>query len=200
LTDENEGEEGVGIEIVVEEEAKLVKEVSGQEVGLVNDEEGETIFASQGLQGFLELGEQAVKGMGRFTLEGQEDVGIQSGDIEAGVGQVNQGMEGAVKGLDKGANGGGFAGPDLAGDEGGQALLQGVGQAALNFLVPAGGEELVRRDGPAERGLTEVVVAVEQGHEWLSGVSVGGWVKWAKLIPPREVSMRRWRSLRSRAR
>lgn len=124
-------------------------------MGLVNDEEGETIFAGQGLESLLELGEQAVKGMGRFKLEGQEDVGIQGSDIEAGVGQINQGMEGAVKGLDKGANGGGFAGVDLAGDEGGQTLLQGVGQAALNFLVPAGGEELMGRDGPAERGLTE---------------------------------------------
>jgi hypothetical protein len=70
-------------------------------------------------------------------------------------------MEGVVEGLDKGANGGGFAGTDLTGDEGGQALLQGISQAALNFLMTAGGEELVRRDGPAEGGLAETVVVIE---------------------------------------
>jgi hypothetical protein len=177
LADQDEGEEGVGIEIVVEQEAELVKKIGGQEMSLVDDEEGEAIFAGQGMESLLELGEQAVKGMGRFKLEGQEDVGIQGGDIEAGIGQINQGMEGVVKGLDKGTNGGGFAGADLTGDKGGQAFLQGVGQAALNFLVSAGGEELVRRDGSAKGGLAETVVVIEQGHEWLSGVSVGGWFK-----------------------
>lgn len=115
-------------------------------MNLINDEEGEAIFAGQGLEGLLELGQQAVKGMSRFKLEGQEDVGIQGSHIETGIGQVNQGREGAVEGLDKGADSGGFASADLTGDEGGQAFLQGISQAALNFLVSAGGEELVGRD------------------------------------------------------
>lgn len=133
-------------------------------MSLVNDEEGEAIFASQGLEGLLELGQQAVKGMGRLKLEGQEDVGIQGGDIEAGIGQVNQGMEGAIKRLDKGANSGGFAGTDLTGNKGGQAFLQGISQTALNLLMPVGGEEMTGRNGPAERGLVETVVVIEHGH------------------------------------
>lgn len=142
-------------------------------MSLVNDEEGEAIFASQGEESLPKLGQQAVKGMGRLKLEGQEDVGIQGGDIEAGIGQVNEGMEGMVKGLDKGADGRGFAGTDFTGNEGGQALLQGISQAALNLLMPVGGKELTGRNGPAERGLAETVVVIEHGHGRSPGAVAG---------------------------
>ncbi len=43
LADEDESEKGGRVEIIVEEEAKLVKDVRGEEMGFVNDEKGEAI-------------------------------------------------------------------------------------------------------------------------------------------------------------
>jgi hypothetical protein len=47
LTEQDEGERGSGIHIVVEQEAKLVKEFRRQQMSFVNDEKNETAFASE---------------------------------------------------------------------------------------------------------------------------------------------------------
>jgi hypothetical protein len=47
LTEEDEGEQGGRVHLVVEQEAELVEEVRGQQVRLVDDEEGVTALAGQ---------------------------------------------------------------------------------------------------------------------------------------------------------
>ncbi len=53
LTNQDESEERIGIEIVVEEETKLVKEFRRQQMSLVDDQEGIAIFAGQVLEGVV---------------------------------------------------------------------------------------------------------------------------------------------------
>ena len=51
MADEDKGEEGGRVEIIVEQEAKLIEDVRGKEMSFVNDEEREAVFAGQSLQG-----------------------------------------------------------------------------------------------------------------------------------------------------
>ena len=97
LTDEDEGEQGMGIEIVIEKETELVKEFSGQEVGFIDDEQGEAIFAGEGGEGVAELGKEAGEGVSGFNLKSEEDLRIESSDVEVGIGEVNQRMQGRVE-------------------------------------------------------------------------------------------------------
>jgi hypothetical protein len=62
---------------------------------------------------------------------------IEGGDREVGIGEVDDGVEVAIERVSEGAEGGGLAGADVTGDEGGETLLEGKGQAALDFLVTA---------------------------------------------------------------
>jgi hypothetical protein len=55
LTEEDEGELRGGVEVVVEQEAELVKEVRGEEVSFINDEQEERAFAGQVRKGVVEL-------------------------------------------------------------------------------------------------------------------------------------------------
>ena len=108
-------------------------------------------------------------------------MGVEGGGLEIGIGQVDEGMEVAVQGMGKGAQGGGFAGADIAGDEGGQPFLEGKSQPTLNFLVAAGRKEVLGGDGATERGLFETIIIIEAGHGHPPEGAVGqvgrGWAR-----------------------
>jgi hypothetical protein len=91
-------------------------------------------------------------------------LGVESGGIEVRIGEVGQGIEVAVEGMGKGAQGGRFAGADIAGDESGLTFLESKGQTALNFLVAASGEEVLGSNGTAKGGVLKVVIGIERGH------------------------------------
>lgn len=133
-------------------------------MGLIEDEQEIAALASQVGQGGTELRQEAVEGVSRFNLESQENLTVEGGHLEVGVGQVSDRIEVAVEAMDEGAQGSGFAGADIAGDEGGQSFLEGKGQPALNFLVSMSGEQVGGGEGAAERGLFEVVMVIEGGH------------------------------------
>jgi hypothetical protein len=71
LAEEDEGEEGGGVHVVVEQETELVEELRGQQVGFVDDEEGEAAFAGEVRKGGAELGEEAAEAEGRLGLQGK---------------------------------------------------------------------------------------------------------------------------------
>ena len=110
LAEEDEGEEGGGVHLVVEQEAQLVKEVRGEEVGLVDDQERIATLAGQVGQGVAELGEEVAEGKGRLDLEGEEallkgegqttlDLTVAAGGIEvlAGHGLGERGVAEAIE-------------------------------------------------------------------------------------------------------
>jgi hypothetical protein len=164
LSQEDEGDRGSGVHVVVEEEAELVEEVWGQEVGLVDDEEDMASLAGQVLEGGAELGQHADEAEGRLGLEGEEDVAVEAGGREVGVGEVDDGVEVTVKGVGEGAGGGGLAGADIAGEECREAVLESEEEAALSLAVATGGEEVVGGDGLAEGRQLEAVSVIETGH------------------------------------
>ena len=161
LAEEDEGDQGSGIHLVVEQEAQLVEELRGQEVGFVDDEQDVAALAGQVVEGGAELREEAHKAEGRLDLEGEEDLAVEGGDAQVGIGEIDDGVEVAVEGLGEGADGGGFAGADVAGDESGETLLEGKGEAALDLAVAAGRDRGSGGDGLGERGGGEAVKVIE---------------------------------------
>jgi hypothetical protein len=123
LTEEDEGEGRKRIHLVVEQETELVKEQRGEQVGLVDDEKDGAAFASQVREGGAELGQEMEKVVGGLGLQSKEDLAIESGDGQMGVGEIDEGKEIAVEGVSKGAQSSGLAGTDVAGDESGEAFL-----------------------------------------------------------------------------
>jgi hypothetical protein len=137
LAKEDEGKQGSGIHIVVEQEAELIEEVRGKEMSLVDDEEGEAAFADEVGEGSAELGEEAGKAEGRVSLQGEQDLVVEGSDGEMGVGEIDDGVEIVVEGVGEGAESSRLAGADVAGDESGETLLEGKREAALDFLMTA---------------------------------------------------------------
>jgi len=121
-----------------------VEEAVGEEVGLVDDEDGAATLLSQFGQGDVETLAEAARVEGSADVEGGEQVGEESLDGEIGIGQVGGEVEVGVEGVDEGADGGGLAGADVAGDQCREAMLEGEGEAGVEFLVGVGGEEVTR--------------------------------------------------------
>jgi hypothetical protein len=164
LAEEDEGEEGSGVHVVVEQEAQLVKEVRREEVGLIDDQEGVAAFASQVSQGVAQLGEETAEGKGGLDLKGEEDFAVEGSDAEVGIGEIDDGVDITVQGVGKGTQGGGFSGTDVASDESGEALLKGEGEAALDFAMATGGIEVLAGDRLGEGSVAEAVEVIEGGH------------------------------------
>jgi len=172
LTEQDQGEQGGGVHLVVEQEAELVEDVRRQAMGLIKDEQEGTALAGQVGQGGAQLGQEAVEGVSWLDLQGQQDLAVEGGQLELGVGQISDRKQVVVEAVDKGAQGGGLTGADpstssgqAAGDESGQAFLEGKGEPTLDFLMAGGREEVGGGDGPAEGGLSEAVIIIEGGHQ-----------------------------------
>jgi hypothetical protein len=86
LAEKDEGEGRSGIHLVVEQEAELVKELRGQEMSLVDDEEDETTSARQVREGGAELREQTEEAEGGLGLELEEDLTVEGDDGEVRIG------------------------------------------------------------------------------------------------------------------
>ena len=163
LTEQDQGDEGGRVHLAVEEEAQLVEQFGRQQVGLVDDKEHVAALAGQVVERSAELGQEAHEAKGRFYLEGEQDFAVEGADAEMGIGQVDDGIDVAVQGLGEGAGGGGFSGADVAGEEGGRAVLEGKGQAALSLAVAVRGVEVLGSDRLGERGLLKAIELIEIG-------------------------------------
>jgi hypothetical protein len=86
LTEEDECDQGSGVHLVVEQEAQLVKELRWQEVRFIDDEEDVAALAGQVVEGRAELREETHKTKGRFDLESEQELTVECGDAEMGVG------------------------------------------------------------------------------------------------------------------
>ena len=71
LTKQDQGEQGGGVHLVVEEEAELVEDVGGQAMGFIENEQEIAALAGQVGEGGAKLRQEAVEGVGRFDLKGQ---------------------------------------------------------------------------------------------------------------------------------
>ena len=135
LAEEDEGDKGSGVHLVVEQEAQLVKELRWQEVRFIDDEEDVATFASQVVEGGTELGQEAHKAEGGFDLESEEDFTVKGGDAEVRIGEIDNGVQITVESLSEGTNGGRFTSADIAGEEGSETVVESEGQATLDLAV-----------------------------------------------------------------
>jgi hypothetical protein len=133
-------------------------------MGFVDDEEDVAALASQVVERRTELGEETHEAKGRFYLESEEDFPVEGSDAKVRVGEIDDGIKVVVEGLCEGTEGGRFPSPDVAGDQGRQALLEGKGQAALDLAVPARSVEVVAIDRFGERGGGQAVKVTECCH------------------------------------
>ena len=118
LSEQDQGDEGGGVHVAVEQETQLVEQLRRQQVGFVDDEEDVATLAGQILKGGAELGQEAHEAKSGLDLKGEEDFAVEGGNGEVGVGQVDDGVDVVVQGLGEGAGGGRFAGADVADEEG----------------------------------------------------------------------------------
>jgi hypothetical protein len=144
LTEQEEGEGGSGIHVGVEPEAEFVEEAMAEEVGLIDNDDGLTGVLGEVGQGSAQAFAEAARVESGADVEGGEEMSEEGLDGEIGVGDVSGEVKVRVQGLDKGAHGSGLAGADVAGDEGGEAVLEGEGEASLNLLMGGRGEEVAR--------------------------------------------------------
>jgi hypothetical protein len=118
LAQEDEHETGGGVHVGVEQKTKLIEEVRRELVCLINDENGTTTLTEGVVEGITELGQHLAEGVSGFNLKAKQDLTIEDGGVEIGIGEVNDGKELAVEGVGESAQGGGFTDADIAGDQG----------------------------------------------------------------------------------
>ena len=116
-------------------------------MGFINDEQDIAALASQVVEGGAKLRQETGKTESGYDLESEQDFVVEGGDAEMWVGQVDQGIKVAVEGLCKGTNGSGFAGTNVSGNERGEMILEGEGEAALDLAVAVRGKKILGGDG-----------------------------------------------------
>src|SRR6266508_4442128 len=162
LAQQQAGERGVGVHVVVGEHADLLQLLGGQQVGLVDDH-----HAGLGLLGLLGgqqlggLGDQAGLVEAGVAAEVADDLGVEAALADAGVGDVDDGVAYGVEGGDGGAGGDGLAGADLAGDHADGAFADQPGDAGDGFGVAAVGVQHRGGQVAAEGGAAEAVVGAQ---------------------------------------
>jgi|GEM_PF-6023098 len=127
LAEKDEGEQGGGIHLVVEQKTELVEDIVGEQVRFVDDEEDGAALAGQIGEGGAQLREEAGEAESGLGLQGKQDLVIEGGGGQVRIGEVDNGVEVAVEGVGEGAQGSGLAGAHVAGDEGREPLLESEG-------------------------------------------------------------------------
>ena len=134
----------------------------------VDDQEHETSSAVEVRESGAKLGKETGKAKGRLGLEGDQDLMVEGGGRQVRIGEVDDGVDVRVEGVGKGAESGGLASADVAGDESGEAFLEGEREATLDFAVTARRVEVLAGDGLGEGGGVEAVEIIESSHRFHS--------------------------------
>lgn len=149
-------------------------------MGLVDDQDGGHLaLVGQQVAAAAQSQHHALaKGRHRLA-ELAEHLAVQPGDADEGVGGVDDDEAGRVEPVDEGAQGGGLARADLAGDQADAALADQEAQAGLELLLAGGHEELAGGQAAAEGGdaeavellehLTPPVVGDRRPRRWMTG-------------------------------
>lgn len=130
LAREDDGDEGARVEVGLGDGVELVEDVEPEEMGFVDEEDGSLLLARDVHEEGSDEGDHLGDGVGgRRIPEGYADLpeklheGARSGD------EGDDAILGRVKLVCGGAERGALAGADLAGDDGGKAVLDGIVEA-----------------------------------------------------------------------
>jgi len=111
LTEQDEGDERSGIHLLIEQETKLIEELGGEQMALVDDEQNVAPLAGEFGQGTLQLGLELEKVVGGLDLESEQDLAVERRDRQMRVGKVDDVVDVAVERLSEGAQSGSTQSP-----------------------------------------------------------------------------------------
>src|SRR6202034_4137294 len=176
LAEQDGGERGLAVHVVVGEHADRFELGVVEQVGLVDEQDGGAA-AFGGLAGehVVGLGGQRGGAVGGASAEAGDDVVVDAADAGGGGAEVDDGVAGRGQGGEGGAGGDGLAGADLAGDDAEGLLGDGPGDAGGGLGV--GGVPVQCRGGQvaAEGHLGESEVVLDLvDHGWSLLVRRGG--------------------------
>jgi hypothetical protein len=80
LTEQDEGDERSGIHLLIEQETKLIEELGGEQMALVDDEQNVAPLAGEFGQGALQLGLELEEVVGGLDLEREQDLAVERRD------------------------------------------------------------------------------------------------------------------------
>lgn len=136
-------------------------------MGFIKDKDGD--FFGLGDQVFdeeLNLAKEVDLEVTVVAMEGLIDLTIEIEDIDGGEGDI-KGLEREIRELlDKGPEGGGFAGAGLAGEEKDAAIIFHILESAVQFFAGLGNKELIRMNGLLKRESGEIPICLQ--HDYLS--------------------------------
>lgn len=134
----------MAVHLVREEQAELFKRSGGQQMGLVNDQQGETTAGLDQLgEGGANGGDQPGPAVRGFVMKGREDVAVEAIHADSWIRQVDKAEAIGVQSGGEGTKGRGLPGANLAGNQAQPLLAQEEGQPAGQLLLVGGGEKVV---------------------------------------------------------
>jgi len=132
LSAEDEGDQGFGIKIKLQECMELGKDFDAHQVGFVNDQDGLLFlgghFGDNPPEGFGQEGDGEATGL---NLKGQQDLFKQFEDGAGVAGNGDDPVLGGVKGGGGIAQGGGFSRAHLSGDDTDGAQVKSIEESVL---------------------------------------------------------------------
>ena len=151
-TDEQEGGQRAAVHVGAKEQAELLESSGRQQVGFVEDEQGEALLGTNEVfESGADAGDHSGLAEGWFVAEGCQDIPVEASDAEGGVGQVDGQVAVWIEGGDEAAHGGGLAATDLAGDQTQALFVDQVGQACAQLGLTPRGEDIGGRNVFGER-------------------------------------------------
>jgi hypothetical protein len=153
-SDEDEGEEGLGIPLVVEEDMEVVERVLMEQMGLIDEEDGAYALLGEILNVCAD-GEEEISGGGRLReAEGEAEMAIEVSSPDGRILAIDESEVGGGEGVAEGAEHARLADTWLAGEQSAGARMHGFGE-----VLDEG--ELGR--GQPELGVCDVL------REWIGG-------------------------------
>src|SRR2546429_3198368 len=164
LADEQAGERGVGIEVVVGEHPYRLELLIPQQMGLVDDQDGglAALVAFGGEHGGGLGGEPGVAAVG-LAAEGRGDHLVQAPYADHRVRQVDDGVPGGIEAGQDGADRDGLAGPDFAGYHPDGPFGDAPGDPGAGLVVGGVAVQNGGGQGPAAGASGEPVAGPEPG-------------------------------------
>ena len=145
--DQQEGGQRAAVHVGAQEQAELLESGGRQQVGFVEDEQGEALFgADEVFEGRADAGDHFGLAEGRFVTQSDQDVPVEAGDAEGGIGQVDGQVAVGVERGDEAAHGSGLSAADLAGDQAHALLVDQIGQACPQLGLATRGQDIDRGD------------------------------------------------------
>ena len=170
LAAEDHGEGAASVEVVGGEQAEILQGVVGEQVGLVNEQDG---ASGEGTQMTDEGRSSLAFEPPGFQPDRGSDSGEQAEGREGGQGEDHEVVVRGVEGLGEQGKGGGLAASALGDQECDGVAFEGETQAGEDLLEPAVVEDGLVGGHPREGLGGEAEVLLEGGHPF-SPLGVGG--------------------------